>query len=132
MAINPTDFGVVARSLGDKSSCTEAELRTAVGRLYYSLYHVTFRRLISIGELDGIPAYDAHSKVIHAVRAMKVNLGDKLDRLRIMRRQADYVLDSSDQNYISTYADWHRNYSVAKDIAAQIGPHLGSLPRRQP
>lgn len=132
MAINPSDFAVVAISLGDKPGCTEAELRTAVGRLYYSLFHVTFRKLIEIQELGREPVYDVHTKVVKAVRQIKGSLGEQLDRLRMMRTQADYVLSPSDQDYRPQYGDWPKNYRDAKSIAVRIGPSLGSLARKQP
>jgi|CXWL01.1.fsa_nt_gi uncharacterized protein (UPF0332 family) len=124
MAISPKDFANVAQTLGGKSGCTEAELRTAVGRLYYSLYHVSLRRLIAINELDQIPSYDVHSNVIKGVKQIKDNLGYQLDRLRMMRKKADYDLNSSDQ-------DWPKNYGDAKAIAARIGPSLETLARKQ-
>lgn len=131
MAINPKEFADVAQTLGGKNVCTEAELRTAVGRLYYSLFHLTFRRLIQIRELDSVPAYDGHSKVINTVKGIKSNLGHQLDRLRIMRRQADYVLSDSDQDYRAELGNWPKNYVDAKAIAARIGPSLETLSRKQ-
>lgn len=128
--MNPKEFADVAANLGDKVNCTEAELRTAVGRLYYSLYHVSFRRLVQINELDRVPPYDVHSKVISAVKQIKQNLGDKLDRLRMLRRQADYVLSPSDQDYRPEYGDWLKNYKDARAIAAQICPSLEQLERK--
>ena len=129
--MNPKEFIDVATNLGEKSNSTEAEFRTAVGRLYYSLYHVTFRRLIQINELERVPPYDSHSKVVSAVKQIKEGLGGKLDRLRMMRRQADYVLSLSDQEYRPEYGNWSKNYRDAKAIADNICPHLEKLERKQ-
>lgn len=116
----------MAHKLGENPSCTEAEFRTAVGRIYYSLYHVSFRRLLVIKELEGEPSNDAHSTVISAVKAIKMNLGEKLDKLRHLRRQADYYLDTSDPRF----NNWPKNYRDAQSIASLILPALENLERR--
>jgi uncharacterized protein (UPF0332 family) len=126
MSINPKEFIAVAKNLG-----IEAEFRTAVGRLYYSLYHVSLRRLIQIKELDRVPHYDPHSKVVSTVKSIRLNLGDKLDRLRMIRRQADYVLSDSDQEFKNDFRDWLKNYKDAKAIADSICPSLEQLARKQ-
>jgi uncharacterized protein (UPF0332 family) len=130
MPITPKDFVSVANTLGNKSVPTEAELRTAVGRIYYALYHVTSRRLIEISELQRGNRQEVHSTVVELVKGISLNLGEKLDRLRMMRRNADYRLSVSDDGYRASDDNWLKNYLDAKIIADRITPGLEKLVRK--
>jgi hypothetical protein len=76
-----------------------------------------------------VSSYDLHSKVVSTVKQIKLNLGDKLDRLRIMRRHADYFLSHSDREYRQEFRDWPKNYKDAYAIATNIYSHLERLER---
>jgi uncharacterized protein (UPF0332 family) len=91
--MNPADFMALADRLAISSE--EAELRTAIGRAYYSAFH-TSKVLIDGCDVLLPKSAEAHSKVVYCLK----NAGDPfLDRagsalgnLRESRNTADYDL----------------------------------------
>ena len=110
------DFQKVAVDLATKGG--EPELRSAVSRLYYALFHVAKRRT---GVTD---RHKVHKKVMEAVRKRDRAMGDQLDKLKRLRAAADYDLIPA-QTVAST--NWQSNWQRASSIAARILPKLRSI-----
>ena len=94
----------------------EAELRSAVSRLYYALFHVARQRT----EV-GASTTSAHTAVVIAVKRRDWSTGDQLDSLRKLRTAADYDL-VPDPSRAGT--DWQANWQRAQAIASHILPKL--------
>ena len=106
------DFQTVAVNLAQQG--TEADLRTAVGRLYYALFHVAKER-------TGAKGKGIHKKVVQAVKKRDNATGNQLDSLRRLRVAADYELVPKDER-ISR--NWQQNWHTAHTIASHLLPKL--------
>ena len=127
---DPRQFLELADDLSAPVGTTEAALRTSVGRAYYAAFLVARDRLGAIPLLSPEDLYDrpdVHGKVVQTVKGKKSGLGDKLNKLRRLRQQADYVLSSDDSGYRPEYANWAKNSSDARTIAKSIITHLVNL-----
>ena len=116
---SPFDFGdykAVAQMLASQGG--EAELRSAVSRLYYALFHV------ARNQTQVHSRRDTHSKVINAVRTRNKGVGDQLDNLKRLRQAADY--DSIPQGRTIS-PDWQINWQRASQIAESLLPKLNKI-----
>lgn len=128
---DPKQFLHLAKTISAGTNSSEAEFRTSVGRAYYAVFLIARDRLFILGRLDSIEEIpDLHSKVVKEVRSIKRPLGDKLDALRRIRVQADYVLSAQDTRYQQQYGDWQNNWSRTQVIAEQIHTHIQNLQSR--
>jgi len=114
---DPLEFLTVAGALAAQSG--EAEIRTAVGRVYYALF------LLARERLGGAPSGSVHQQVIGSLRARSGYriVADELDRLRRLRVVADYEMmppRPADRN-------WRANWLSAQALAARILPRLQAL-----
>ena len=109
------EFRRVAESLAAQGE--EAELRSAVSRLYYALFHVARNR-------TGVfSSRDSHSKVVRAVRTKSKSVGDQLNSLKLLRQAADYDLVPQ----VPISPDWHKNWQRACMIASNAFPRLRTM-----
>ena len=127
MAFDPLDFSSLARTLA-AGTTSEAVYRTAVGRLYYSLHLLARDRLgLTPTQLKKIMKKmkkgGSHKAVVHAVTTRDMATGGKLDRLRVLRIEADYFLQPSS----AQFANWNANYQTAELIATQILPRIQGM-----
>jgi hypothetical protein len=124
--MNPGDFMALADRLAISSE--EADLRTAVGRAYYSAFHVSKELIESCGIVLPQSA-EAHAKVVFCLKnAGNEDLdraGTALGELRESRNDADYDLrDSQFQGSLVVLAQ----IDVAKQTVAWIrGVDPGSV-----
>lgn len=125
---NPLEFAQYAQrsALADRS---EACLRTAVGRLYYAAFLTALWRLYPQGSIPGQrleqqPANrrSVHAVVIDDVRDRYFTAGTQLDRLRLLRVQADYRLRPE-----SGYGDWTANWRNASALYQSVLPTVRRL-----
>lgn len=91
--MSPEDFLILAIRLSASSG--QAELRSAVSRAYYSVFHQA-RLLVEACGVACPESGEAHDKVAkclqHARDALLDAAGSKLNSLRGMRNDADYRL----------------------------------------
>ena len=116
-SFDPLCFLELAYSLADQSS-DEACLRTAVGRAYYTVFLVARDR-------SGIPpgVRSVHGATIQKVKRTHRATGEKLDRLRRLRVEADYYLIPSRPKY----EDWKKNWARASGLVQNILPRIQSM-----
>lgn len=98
---------------------TPSHLRTAVNRAYYAMFLLAQQKTGTVG------ANDIHARTIHAVGRMPGGRGlaSVLNRLRILRVEADYYLSPSEE----LYADWQQNWQVALEYVEALQPGLEEL-----
>ncbi|MFB2917012.1 HEPN domain-containing protein [Aerosakkonema funiforme] len=96
MTFNCSEYLNLARELAGKStaaSSEEAKLRSAISRAYYAAF-IQARNLLRDRDNLTIPRDKAHKYVIeqfqNSVDDKRRKLGEKLQRLRDFRNQADY------------------------------------------
>lgn len=110
MPFDPAGFFELAQELAAPGA-SEARLRTAVARTYYAVFLVA-REKLGVTTQD-----DVHSTVIGQVKARYRVAGDQLDKLRRLRRRADYELDPTSPNW---QADWTTTLEVATHLLPNI------------
>lgn len=133
--MNPRDFLTVADRL--KSSTSEAERRTAVGRAYYALYNVLYEALRSqnVPLPQGQQAHQAHRAVVHYLtrcpNRSASGVGMTLNGLRQERNAADYDMGPAVDTNRSKTAYVRASHAVTKFDAerSRILPLLANVPR---
>ena len=103
---DPLEFLHVAESLAERDS-SEASLRTAINRFYYTAF-LTSREALQVSGARYI-----HGLVIGELRRHDRRAGDHLERLRALRGLSDYDLEVED----ALRRDWQRNYRMARRLA---------------
>lgn len=83
---DPLECGRVGRDLAAQPPADEARYRSAIGRLYYSLF------LTARDNLRVEVQQDVHSEVIRQLRQQDRRRGDQLKELRRIRTAADYEM----------------------------------------
>lgn len=118
---DPGQFGDIAHFLVSAKP-GEGGMRTAIGRLYYSLFLICLYHLYNGGLIPQkrFHLQPTHRKGIHAViiddmRRINTSVGDQLERLRTLRIQADYRL-TADHGYSNWAANWRSAQFLAKSI----------------
>lgn len=113
--MTPDEFLVLATRLS--ASTGEAELRSAVSRAYYDVFHAA-RLLIEDCGVACPESAEAHDKVSKCLQnsqhANIVATGDKLSSLRTARNRADYRLQDTrygNPNYVAV------QMAIAREIA---------------
>jgi hypothetical protein len=91
--MNPREFGIFANRLANQDNAAVVELRTAVGRAYYSSFNVGIGLLKKLGvKLPG--GWEGHRLLSVALRHCQDNaltiVSHELDDLRTGRWAADY------------------------------------------
>lgn len=107
---DPQEFATLARQLASTelppvdgvTASTEARVRTALGRAYYTLF-LAVRALISSRYGIHIRRLD-HGILYQALQSSRAeaklrHIGRELERLYHLRRKADYVLEADDADY---------------------------------
>lgn len=125
---DPLEFAQYAQRsvLADQS---EACLRTAVGRLYYAAFLTALWRLYPQGtiprhRLEQQPTNrrSIHAVVVDDVRDRSFMAGTQLDRLRVLRVQADYHPSPEPR-----YAEWTSNWQNASALCQSVLPSIQRL-----
>ena len=111
------DFQRVAYRLGNGND--EADLRTAVSRLYYALFHCAKDRLGVSGKKF------IHKKVVTEVKKRDAATGSQLNALKRLRTSADYEVVPTGR----VSGNWKANWRRAQGIATHILPKLQKLKR---
>ena len=120
MTFDPSEFFRLANELALNVD-NEPSLRTAIGRAYYSV-------LLQAREHLGIPGRrNIHGRVIGGLRAVDRTAGDQLEKLEMLRGEADYELLVQDP----FHRNWRSNWTAALSYAAYISGKLQGL-RRPP
>ena len=119
-SFDPRRFIALARALGGAVPSDEAQLRTAIGRAYYTLFIIARDNLRIAGE-EGV-----HAQVIYQLRRQDRRIGDQLDFLRHLRTIADYELLPRDPSR----RDWARNWHDADALARRLQPSLEAIRAR--
>ena len=116
-SFDPLRFLELACSLADQSS-DEACLRTAVGRAYYTVFLIARDR-------SGIQPTrrSVHWATIDKVKKTHRATGEKLDRLRRLRVEADYYLMPN--RPANEY--WEKNWARASGLVQNILPRIQSM-----
>ena len=106
---DPLEFLQVADSLSDRGS-SEANLRTAVNRIYYATFLAT-REALQTQDRRRI-----HGRVIGELKRHDRHASRHLDMLMDLRVAADYQLEvqESDRN------DWRENYGLARRLSTFV------------
>jgi len=112
MPFDPKEFFAVAQHVAE--AATDATLRSAINRAYYSVFLVARDRL----RVDGT----SHGSVITATREAHRAAGEQLGELFRLRVIADYNLDpvASDNN-------WPQNWKRAEALAKRVRPSVEAL-----
>ena len=113
---DPVEFVMVAESLAATDS-SEADLRTAVGRLYYAAM-LTARDTLGVAGGRRV-----HGRVIGELRRHDKIASIQLGRLHDLRALADY--DTNIQDPLK--ADWRRNYNSARNLTAFVMRRLADI-----
>lgn len=118
MAFDPLDFLTLAQSLAS-SGAQECELRTAVGRAYYSAF------LVARDKMRVQQRRKVHSETVKRLRKIKGyrSIADELEELFELRTVADYELRPLKPNQ----RNWSNNWSRAQHLANRIHPRLRQL-----
>jgi len=117
-AFDPREFYRLGRALGNRGT-SEAEIRTAIGRVYYAVFIVARDRMRVRGRGN------VHDAVVNRVKRRHgyKSIGDQLASLRRLRNVADYqMLPDDTQN-----RNWPANWQRAQMIANKILPRLEVL-----
>jgi hypothetical protein len=97
--MDPRDFLLVAKSLGEGKNPSPAECRTVIGRSYYAALNVASGLMDELN-IPRDKSKDAHNDVLDIVAASKdLTLKSACDSLRqrkMVRVHADYRMDSRD------------------------------------
>jgi uncharacterized protein (UPF0332 family) len=124
--MNPDDFLELAQRLA--AGPGEAELRSAVSRAYYGLFHAA-RILVAACEVTTPESAEAHTKVCLCLQnsghPQLEGAGRKLASFRNIRNRADYQL--TDRRFNSG-AFVTIQMSIARDIAAAIHSAHADIP----
>jgi len=124
MAFDPQDFAEVATFLAIPGA-RESHLRTAIGRLYYSLFLKLKERLRN--SIGGRQARKTpHKAVIKALGEQNTSAADGLRRLMILREQADYFLVPSKPEF----TDWSENWKLASSLFTDVSGQIQQLRSR--
>lgn len=95
LPLDPYRFYEVCKELlDDEAYQDEGGYRTAIGRAYYSAFHVVKRRLEELG-LSFRGVRPIHSEVIRAANRKNSMIGNQLDQLFDNRKIADYNLEAN-------------------------------------
>lgn len=108
MTILPNNLLIFAIELKDDGDHDkETRYRTAISRAYYAAHLFSYQKLQSLGYKvqkeqmtckicsSNIPCYiGQHQNVINSMKGKNFVFGDMLDRLREIRNDADYKLNS--------------------------------------
>jgi uncharacterized protein (UPF0332 family) len=117
--MSPDDFLVLATRLS--ASPGEAELRSAVSRAYYGLFH-TARLLIEACDVSCPESGEAHDKIAKCLQNSQspdvAAAGSKLNSFRTVRNHADYRL--SDERFKNA-----KFIAIQLAIAREIADALG-------
>lgn len=128
--MKPDDFLVLAIRLS--AGAGQAELRSAVSRAYYSVFHQARLLVEACGVICPVSG-EAHDKVAkclqHAGDPVLDTAGSKLTSLRVMRNDADYRLN--DQRF-SQSAFVGIQIAIAREIADVLRTAHGRLEALQP
>ncbi|MDO8635762.1 MAG: hypothetical protein Q7R34_05880 [Dehalococcoidia bacterium] len=118
---NPNDFSEIAQLLITENP-DESKIRTAVGRIYYSLflvplYHFYSNGIVPKGRITKQPKNrrGMHAVLIDDVKRVNTALGGQLDALRQLRIQADYRLLPD-----HGFENWPNNLQTAQILAESI------------
>ena len=103
---DPLEYLHVAVALTDQDP-SEADLRTAIGRLYYAVF------LLARESLGVVGRSRIHGRVIGEVARIDRVAAVELEKLFDLRILADYNLDVQDP----LRNDWQRNYQMARRLA---------------
>ena len=95
----------------DGEEAPEIKLRAAVGRAYYAVFHVA-RERTGVIDREGI-----HATVVYQVRRRYGHIvGEKQNRIKLMREVADYEFPPID----SAFSDWQKNWTDVRLLSAQV------------
>lgn len=102
--MDPKDFLSTARNLKDSTS--ESDIRTSIGRSYYSVFLYLREQLKSLGiEKQVYPEREAHEFISYSLEFCNIKegskIGNKLRSLRQYRKDADYNLSIAFSNTTS-------------------------------
>ncbi len=103
--IDPHDIFKLAEKLGSGANVSEAALRSAASRAYYSVFHLVGRELLGLPNYYTPPA--AHQKVREALLSEDLATCD--DHIRFARRHFDTLKDGrekSDYRLQEVVEDW--------------------------
>jgi hypothetical protein len=103
---DPGQFFAIAETIASRAQ-SEAALRTAVGRAYYSVF-LRARQALNVPGSRNV-----HNRVIAEVRRLDRPSEDSLGKLEELRIRADYDLDVEDP----FFTDWEANWRKAKGFA---------------
>ena len=113
MPFDPGQFFAVTETLASREQ-SEAALRTAVGRAYYSVFLRARRALNVLGSRN------IHNRVISEVRRLDRPTGDSLGKLEELRIRADYDLDVEDPFFTDREANWRKARAFATYVLRRI------------
>lgn len=105
-----------------RSDQSEAAVRTAIGRIYYSaylkaLFHFFPGGRVPQAELQRQPEYrrGSHAAVVDKLLGISGTTGSRLLKLQQLRIQADYRL-TPDKGYVSWSTNWRRAQALDMEI----------------
>ncbi|MBI4287706.1 MAG: hypothetical protein HY671_04655 [Chloroflexi bacterium] len=112
---DPNEFKNVALAL-TQGSPSEAQMRTAISRAYYSLFLAASHHFFgNTGPPRKLRKHGVHTATIDRLRQVSTTLAGQLDELRELRVQADYKLLPD-----PIYEDWSANWQTAQLLDGQI------------
>jgi uncharacterized protein (UPF0332 family) len=117
MTFNPSEFLRVANELALNTD-DEASLRSAVSRAYYAVF-------LQARDCLGLHGHrrTIHGQVIGRLKSADRNAGDQLDKLEVLRGEADYELEVQDP----LHRNWRSNWAIASSYAMYISRRLQRL-----
>lgn len=112
---DPDEFMRIAVAL-TQGTPSEAQIRTAISRAYYSLFLAASHYFFgNAGPPRNLRKHGVHSATIDRLQQVNTTLAGQLDGLRELRVQADYKLLPD-----RAYENWSGNWQTAELLAGQI------------
>ncbi|HEX6750404.1 MAG TPA: hypothetical protein VF092_24130 [Longimicrobium sp.] len=129
MSFDPEEWLAVAEVCCGKipSVNREALLRTALNRAYYAALLTLKLRIESAQGEGAVPNWQTHDAIKQAVRMGGLTFNEiarRLNELRLLREQADYVLNSAE-------LQWDRVHRAVRTARTLIRNQIKALPEAE-
>lgn len=105
---DPEDY-VSLSQVNSLTSCSEAQQRTAMSRLYYAAFLLSREFISAKRKAPFTTARSVHQDVVREMKTWDYDLGADLDQLRQARNDADYDLTMPLETVMQDYSSHYDN-----------------------
>lgn len=96
-----------------KDTPTEAELRTAISRTYYAVFHIAVNKIVEIDSSFEYSRWNIHKKILDWFERKSILTYTRIKRMSDARKQADY---EPNPKFPNSYIDMAELRSKAEEV----------------